>query len=112
MQLLRHLQQNERGSALVGWVGMAAAVFGLVVAIWVAFYGPPGQVLKGTVQRAVTEYAHGFEGGLGTSGPTGGTPRIEPVEPPRQSPPGQPGSWNVPGTPIGKQFLPTVPNPR
>jgi hypothetical protein len=72
--LLQRLRLSERGSIIIEWVGVSAAVFVMVIGIWMAFYGPPGQALKQVIEVQITCYARGFEGGLSTTGPVGGMP--------------------------------------
>jgi hypothetical protein len=44
-------------------------MFTLMMTIWIALYGGPGQMLKAAVQAQVERYAGAFEGGLSTEGP-------------------------------------------
>ena len=71
-QQIGRVARDERGEALIGWVAMGCMTFLLVVALWTALYGPPGQAIKQTVQAVAARYAAGFEAGLDTAGPAGG----------------------------------------
>jgi Flp pilus assembly pilin Flp len=73
---IQQVLRDERGASLVGWVAITVMVFMLVVGIWTALYGGPGRTLKAGVEAQVARFANGFEGGLGTSGPTGNVPRF------------------------------------
>lgn len=77
--------RNERGAEAVQWVALSGVAVVMIVAIWAAFYGGAGQMLRQTIQAQTTRYALSFEGGVQTSGPRGRLPRfvgdvfIEPV---------------------------------
>jgi Flp pilus assembly pilin Flp len=73
---VQQVLRDERGASLVGWVAIMVMVFMLIVGIWTALYGGPGRTLKAGVEAQVARFANGFEGGLGTSGPTGNIPRF------------------------------------
>ena len=77
--------RNERGAEAVQWVALSGVVVIMIVAIWAAFYGGAGQMLRRTIQAQTTRYALSFEGGVQTNGPRGRLPRfvgdvfVEPV---------------------------------
>jgi len=77
--------RDERGAEAVQWVALSGVVVIMVVAIWAAFYGGSGRMLRQAIQVQTTRYAMSFEGGVRTSGPRGRLPRfrgdvfIEPV---------------------------------
>ncbi|HEU4323635.1 MAG TPA: hypothetical protein VFS21_10850 [Roseiflexaceae bacterium] len=78
---LQRLLRHEGGMQVAEWVGVTAVVLCMVIALWSVFYGGPGRMLRATVGEQVTRYAAGFEGGLQTSGPSGGRPGVRAVAP-------------------------------
>src|SRR5579859_3203416 len=74
--MLPSLYRDERGAALVGYAGMTAITFLLMIGIWSALNGSAGQSLKGTIATVADRYANGFEYGPNTSGPGSSVPPV------------------------------------
>lgn len=78
---MRIALRDERGVETVQWIGLSAVILTLIMAIWLAVYGGAGQALKATISDVAAHYANGFEGGVHTSGPSGGTPTLGRIDP-------------------------------
>jgi hypothetical protein len=87
---MRIALRDERGVETVQWIGLSAVILTLIMAIWLAVSGGAGQALKATIGDVAAHYANGFEGGLSTSGPTGGMPAMSSIDPATFSPQARP----------------------